>query len=109
MDRHPEEFKISIYWSRENVPGFHVTAGWANERNTSYPIDRQRISSEALRIIGNTLDTDFNMDGSFYATVKGASVQHDQAALDHADALHNRIERLKRELADAEAALDNPN
>lgn len=116
--RRADEFSIIVRWVRAGeprwgdrpaavLPGFHVTAGWANEGESFYPIDYQRISSADLTALGRIIDAAFNCDGSFSRTVDDLAVAHDSAADAHTEALRRRVETLRKQLAEAEAAVSD--
>jgi hypothetical protein len=105
MEHRPEEFSVGIRWSRADVPGFRVTMGWSNEGEAFLPIDRLRIPRGAdLAAILGALDVAFNMDGG---SVRELAAAHDAAARVHAKSLRAKVETLRRQLAEAEAAVSD--
>lgn len=70
-----DEFSVTMRWQqpergsypRVSVPGFYVTAGWANEGEAYRPIDTLRLGDANFLAIMDALDDVGNCDGTFVA------------------------------------------
>lgn len=115
QSKRPDEFHINIRWKPgyhggklpEGVPGFYVSAGWSNEGEAFYPIDDLRTPPGLIQGVCTLLDKSFCMDGGFENTGAVLKSAHNAAATTHAASLKKRVEALRRQLAEAEAAVSD--